>query len=108
MKQRLINSRLNRMEIKVDRNIYSDACISKAIYALSDRYCIARSLDGTNEILYVRGIDESKEEKVKKDLLTTLNDYKLRQIIEDETHEILTILYAKAFADFEDIELEDV
>ena len=64
--------------------------------------------NGTNEILYVRGIDESKEEKVKKDLLTTLNDYKLRQIIEDETHEIRTILYAKAFADFEDIELEDV
>ena len=56
----------------------------------------------------MRVIDESKEEKVKKDLLTTLNDYKLRQIIEDETHEIRTILYAKAFADFEDIELEDV
>lgn len=49
-----------------------------------------------------------KKRRSKKDLLTTLNDYKLRQIIEDETHEIRTILYAKAFADFEDIELEDV
>lgn len=96
------------MEIKVDRNIYSDACISKSIYALSDRYFIARSLEGTNEILCVTGNTEYKEEDVEKEILTTLNDYKLRQIIEDETHDIRTILYAKAFADFDDIEIEDV
>lgn len=36
-----------------------------------------------------------------------LNDYKLRQVIEDETHDIRTILYAKAFADFDDIDSDD-
>lgn len=97
------------MEIKVDRNIYSDACISKAIYALSDRYAIARSLEGTSEVLCVQSINHVlDEEKAKQDILITLNDYKLRQVIEDETHDIRTILYAKAFADCDDIEPEDV
>lgn len=97
------------MEIKVDRNIYSDACISKAVYALSDRYAIARSLEGTSEVLCVQSINHVlDEEKAKQDILITLNDYKLRQVIEDETHDIRTILYAKAFADCDDIEPEDV
>lgn len=34
-----------------------------------------------------------------------LNDYKLREIVEKETHDIRTILYAKAFADCEDLEV---
>lgn len=97
------------MEIKIDRNIYSDACISKAVYALSDRYAIARSLEGTSEVLCVQSINHVlDEEKAKQDILITLNDYKLRQVIEDETHDIRTILYAKAFADCDDIEPEDV
>ena len=37
-------------------------------------------------------------------LFTTLNDYKLRQIIEEETHDIRVILYAKAFSDFDELE----
>ena len=43
-----------------------------------------------------------KNGKIK--VFNTLNDYKLRQVIEDETHDIRTILYAKAFADFDDID----
>jgi len=35
-----------------------------------------------------------------------LNDYKLRQTIDDETRDIRTILYAKAFADDENLTLE--
>lgn len=97
------------MEIKIDRSIYSDACISKAVYALSDRYAIARSQEGTSEVLWVQSINHVlDEEKAKQDILITLNDYKLRQVIEDETHDIRTILYAKAFADCDDIEPEDV
>ncbi len=41
-------------------------------------------------------------------VLETLNDYKLRQIIEEETHDIRTILYAKAFADFDDIDENEI
>lgn len=93
------------MKIKIDKNIYSDACISKAVYALSDRYAIARSLEGTNEVLAVCAKDDTIDDTtIQLDVLTVLNDYKLRQAIEDETHDIRTILYAKAFADCEDLE----
>lgn len=97
------------MKIKIDKNIYSDACISKAVYALSDRYAIARSLEGTNEVLAVCAKDDTIDDTIddttiQLNVLTVLNDYKLRQAIEDETHDIRTILYAKAFADCEDLE----
>lgn len=94
------------MDITIDRNIYSDACISKAIYSLSREYVINRSLDGMVETLHVKALtDDNRNAEV--DVLTALNDYRLRQIIEDETHDIRTILYAKAFAEFDDIDEDE-
>lgn len=96
------------MEINVDRTIYSDACISKAIYSLSKDYAISRILVGNIETLNVMPIaGEKKEEEIQAQVINVLNDYKLRQVIEDETHDIRTILYAKAFADFDDIDSDD-
>ena len=40
--------------------------------------------------------------------MQTLNDFKLRQIVADETRDIKTILYAKAFAEDEDLSEEDI
>lgn len=94
------------MDITIDRNIYSDACISKAIYSLSREYVINRSLDGMVETLHVKALtDDNRNAEV--DVLTALNDYRLRQIIEDETHDIRTILYAKAFAEYDDIDEDE-
>lgn len=94
------------MDITIDRSIYSDACISKAIYSLSRDYVINRSLNGSVETLHVKALtDDNRNAEVA--VLTALNDYKLRQIIEDETHDIRTILYAKAFADFDDIDEDE-
>lgn len=93
------------MDIKIDRNIYSDACISKAVYSLSKDYTISRFIDGNIETLHIKHSRNGiKSEDIEKVLLSSLNDYKLRQIIEEETHDIRTILYAKAFADFDDID----
>lgn len=93
------------MDIKIDRNIYSDACISKAVYSLSNDYTISRSIDTNIETLHIKPSENGiKCEDIEKALFSSLNDYKLRQIIEDETHDIRTILYAKAFADFDDID----
>ena len=50
---------------------------------------------------------EKKEDTILAQFFNVLNDYKLRQVIEDETHDIRTILYAKAFADFDDIDSDD-
>ena len=88
------------MTITVDRQIYDDLCISKAIYSLSDIYAFSRSLDGNLEIIEVtsktgQDIDESK-------FFDVLNDFKLRGIINKETKDIKTILFAKAFGDLDE------
>lgn len=97
------------MDLQVDRYIYSDVCVSKAVYALSDRYVINRTVKDNFETVHIvsRSQDKSDEE-MRDEFLSVLNDFKLRQIIEIETHDIRIILYAKAFADCEDLNVEDV
>ena len=90
------------MILKIDRSVYSDSCISKSIYALADKYSIQRSIEGNNEVLVVLpqntvAFDEVIARRV---VVDTLNDFKLRCIIEEETKDVRTIIYAKAFADY--------
>lgn len=92
------------MDLKLDKRIYSDACISKAVYSLSGKYSINRTVNGDSEILHIKSLEEGvPDAAVEHECLSALNDYKLRQIIEEETHDIRTILYAKAFADCDDL-----
>lgn len=78
---------------------------------LSARYGISRRLmDEHTELVearpltsHVDGVDDFESV-----LLRHLNDYKLRQIIADETRDIKTILYAKAFAEDEDLSEKDI
>lgn len=90
------------MILKIDRSVYSDSCISKSVYALADKYSIQRSIEGNNEVLVVLpqntvAFDEVIARRV---VVDTLNDFKLRCIIEEETKDVRTIIYAKAFADY--------
>lgn len=95
------------MIIRVDRTIYSDGCITKAVYALSKDYDCQRSLNGSIENIAITSHDNSAtEEDIKHIFLQTLNDYKAREIIAEETKDIRTILYAKAFADSDDFDEE--
>lgn len=97
------------MILRIDKRIYSDECISKAIYALAARYSFKRSIVSEDEEdLTVIPKSDSEENIVKADVFDNLNDYKLRCIIEKETHDIRTILYAKAFSDCEDIDETDL
>ena len=97
------------MILRIDRRIYSDECISKAIYALAAKYSFKRSLvSEVEENLIVVPKANTKEETIEKDVFDNLNEYKLRCIIEKETHDIRTILYAKAFSDCEDIDETDL
>lgn len=89
----------------VDKRIYNDSCISKAVYHLSSEMVITRSYISDNEELLVIRCDKESEAIAEERLVNVLNDYKLRTIIESETHDIKTILYAKAFIDDEDIDL---
>ena len=98
------------MTITIDRRIYNDSVISKAIYWLAGDYIIVRSLLDYNResISITANAKEVTEERLKTILMQTLNDFKLRQIVADETRDIKTILYAKAFAEDEDLSEEDI
>lgn len=97
------------MQIEIDHKIYSDSLISKVVYWLSDNYVIERKANGTTEILTITSTNGSDidEKSLHDKIFRMLNDQKLRNIIENETKDIRTILYAKAFADFDDLTEED-
>ena len=98
------------MRIQIDRNIYSDSCIDKAIYNLSDRFTISRKLVSSSieELTVTIKDDIINDEKTEKVVIDTLNDFKLRDTIEKETHDIRVILYAKAFGDFDNVSDSDL
>ncbi|MCF0256419.1 MAG: His-Xaa-Ser system protein HxsD [Bacteroides heparinolyticus] len=86
------------MTIQVSREIYNDICISKCVYAFSGKYSFRRTINGEIEEIEVMA---HKDEDIPCDFeqifFDTLNDYKLRCIIEEQTKDIRTLLYAKAF-----------
>lgn len=94
------------MTLHIDRNIYSDSCISKVVYWFSNKYAVDRHLNGNEEIITIDGIDDEKQ--MKDSFFEKLNDFKLREVINNETKDIRTILYAKAFGDFDDITEEEI
>lgn len=97
------------MIIKIDKRIYPDNCISKAVYSLAGKYNIERTfLSESEENLCVIPKIQADEKTIKAEVFDCLNDYKLRYIIEKETHDIRTILYAKAFLDCDDIAETDL
>lgn len=99
------------MKIKIDRRIYNDAVISKAVYWLSSDYIIVRNqLDESTESISAISKDGKVWDEIawQSRLMSALNDFKLRDIVATETRDIKTILYAKAFAEDEDLSEEDI
>ncbi|MBP3253595.1 MAG: His-Xaa-Ser system protein HxsD [Bacteroidales bacterium] len=93
------------MTLTVDKTVYGDACISKTVYWLSGKYVINRKNEGNNEIISVE--NASDMQAFKTEFFKLLNDYKLRGIIEEQTKDIRTVLYAKAFGEFDSLTQED-
>lgn len=94
------------MTLHIDRRIYPDSCISKVVYWLSEQYTMERHSNGDEEIIDIdTDVDEQSFRKL---FFERLNDYKLRGVIEAETKDIRTILYAKAFGDFDELTEEDI
>ena len=83
------------MELTFDRGIYSDAVLSTAAYWLSGDFTVERTLEGSTEVWKVSPADGSP-----------FDEAGLRARI--ETKDIRTILYAKAFADCDDLTEEDL
>lgn len=92
------------MTFKVDRRIYSNECIANTMYWLSSSYSCKRSLESNDfESIEILSKAESDETKLEELFWDSLNDYNLRDIISKETKDIRTILYAKAFAECDDV-----
>lgn len=94
------------MKIIIDRNIYSDECISKTIYEFSSDFAFKRRLVDNGEEVVV--VPKSKIQWDENRFWDVLNDFKLRDIISVETKDIRTILFAKAFGDFEGLTEDDL
>ena len=98
------------MTLIIDKRVYNDSVISKIVYWMSGDYKIVRtSLDEFSEQIELIATNaESSESLVEEKFFQLLNDFKLRQIVADETRDIKTILYAKAFAEDEELSEEDI
>ena len=94
--------------IEIDKQIYDDAVISKTVYWHTENFLINREVNGNTEIITFRAkkneLPETEKENILQKFNQDLHDYKLRQIIEQETKDIRTILYVKAFANNDDFE----
>jgi len=102
-----------KIQCLIDTRIYTDTTIAKWVYSLSGRFVVFQSNVDPNTrkvLLEPSGWELSAEnlEQTKRELCQHLNDYKLREIVNQETKDIRTILYIKAFAnssEFEDFNL---
>lgn len=96
------------MKIKVDTKIYSDDCISRTVYSMCEHFFIKRELAPDGEIIdLVSKKNIIVDDEIEQIFFERLNDYKLRAIIDNKTHDIRTILYAKAFAESDDL-IDDI
>lgn len=98
------------MNTTIDLRIYSDSVISKAVYWLSGDYIIIRKRldDSTESITATPKMGFEQELKWMERFMCALNDFKLREVVAKETHEIKTILYAKAFSEDDSLTEEDI
>ncbi|MDD7318798.1 MAG: His-Xaa-Ser system protein HxsD [Prevotella sp.] len=94
------------MTLNIDRNIFSDSCISTVIYWFSNQYTIQRTLQESIETLTIDNVSDEKQFRL--EFFQKLNDYKLREQIDKETKDIKTILYAKAFGEFDELTEEEI
>lgn len=78
---------------------------------MSGDFSISRqSLDDNIEELEIKSVSTESitDAEIALKLSQGLNDFKLREIVANETRDIKTILYAKAFAEDEDLSEEDI
>lgn len=96
-----------RVVFDVDLSIYNERIVDKVLYWWSGNYTIARTnRSGTTlqtiTLTASEPISPEKFESISRKLSDDFIDYKNRAIIESETRDLRSILYAKAFANSDD------
>ena len=96
-----INS--NKIQLTVDKTIYNESVISKVLYWLMNDYFILQEnqTDAIQHIILEKKTNTISEEdflKLKNRLNQDFIDFKVRDIVNQETKNIRDILYIKAFS----------
>ena len=97
------------IEFKIDLNIYSDAVISKVLYWIAKDFtieCKDMSLS-IRQVVLVPNISPLSFEKYieyKRFISQLFVDFKVRELVRNETEAIRNILYLKAFANCSELE----
>lgn len=99
----------NSIRFSVDIQIYNDAVISKVLYWQTDLYLISRNTSTDTiqsiELKKKDGIFTQEEVgQLERKLNQDFIDYKVRDIVVQETRNIRDILYVKAFANNDEFE----
>lgn len=94
------------LTLTIDRTIFADEVISKAVYWETNQYIISRRLNDMTETLTFDPKPQCTENEgvLKERFLMRLNDFKVQQVVDNETKDLRTILYVKAFANNDDFE----
>ena len=94
------------LTLTIDRAIFSDETISKSVYWETNQYSVTRQLNGNAESISFEPKPNCQEDEnaLKERFLIRLNDFKVQQIVDNETKDLRTILYIKAFANNDDFE----
>ena len=96
------------MTIEINSVIYNDACVSKCVYSFLNEVSIERRLIGESEFIDIspKCAINFNTEDFRHRFLERLNDYKLRDIVAEETKDIRTLLYATAFMDGDNLNID--
>ena len=81
------------MKFEIPKSSYSLKSIRDTIYWFSNDYTIILDQNDHNFIISIDKVDEN----FSRNFMKTLNDYSLRDLIQNETKEIKNLVTAKAF-----------
>lgn len=98
---------MHYIEIIVDGNLYSEIVLYKCLYWYTGRYTVDVQPSSTGYLVRFEQAEAFSDEsslallsKFQKDLI----DFKLRQIVNEETRAVRELIIAKAFAHFDSTE----
>lgn len=93
----------NKAHISIDLKCYSEQTISKVLYWLGGDYTVSEYTENDiRHIMLKSKCPKCDWSKVKADISMKLVDFRMREQIAEQTKEVRTVLYLKAFANLKD------
>lgn len=92
----------NEVRFFIDTVEYSSKVIARTLYWLSGKFTVQSERQGNNCLVTLQSSTTEDWDSIKCQISQHLADFRLREIIEDETRDIRNILYIKAFSNLND------